>query len=185
MFYLTTVRTRATPAPPANQPITAGHDEDGVDYDDDAHLTDVAELECQLAGTAYKPTTGQASQGATTQVPGTPHEPAVAAASASVSDNAVVTVLIAFLNKMTDTQCCTRVENSRRGSRSRENRAVSKCLAGLVTVSTVFVWSRHSRECCPFEEYALSFRLERALHLALFTPVSFLLSLEKGTPGRL
>ncbi|KAA8912111.1 hypothetical protein FN846DRAFT_887409 [Sphaerosporella brunnea] len=42
-------------------------------------------------------------------------------------------------------QCCTRVENPRRGSRSRENRAVSKCLAGLVAVSTVLVRSRHSR----------------------------------------
>ncbi|KAA8895399.1 hypothetical protein FN846DRAFT_894206 [Sphaerosporella brunnea] len=105
------VRTRATPAPPANQTITAGHDEDEVDYGDDADLTDVAELERQLAGTAYEPTSGQPAQGATTQVPATPHEPTLAAAPAaapatapaSVSDNAVVTVPMAFLNKMTDT----------------------------------------------------------------------------------
>jgi hypothetical protein len=42
-------------------------------------------------------------------------------------------------------QCCTRDENSRRGSQSRENRAVSKCLAGLVTVSTILDRSRRSR----------------------------------------
>jgi hypothetical protein len=47
----------------------------------------------------------------------------------------------------TTTQCCTRDENSRRGSRSRENRAVSKCLAGLVAVSTILDRSRRSREC--------------------------------------
>jgi hypothetical protein len=43
-------------------------------------------------------------------------------------------------------QCCTRVENSRRWSRSRENRAVSKCLAGLVAVSTILDRSRRSHE---------------------------------------
>ncbi|KAA8908516.1 hypothetical protein FN846DRAFT_889429 [Sphaerosporella brunnea] len=102
------VRTRATPAPPANQTITAAHDEDKVDYGDDADLTDVAELERQLAGTAYEPTSGQ-PPGASTQVPATPHEPALTSAPAAVpaptsaSDNAIVTVPMAFLNKMTDT----------------------------------------------------------------------------------
>jgi hypothetical protein len=116
------VRTRATPAPPANQAITTAHDEDEVDYGDDGDLTDLTELERQLAGSAFEPTSGQPPQ-ASTQVPATqapatqapatqaPHEPAPVPASApanapapaSLSDNAVVTVPMAFLNRMTDT----------------------------------------------------------------------------------
>jgi hypothetical protein len=111
------VCTRATPAPPANQTITAAHDEAEVDYGDDADLTDVSELERQLAGTAFEPTSGQpapqvpATEAPATQAPATqaPHEPAPVPASASAdvpapaSDNAVVTVPMAFLTKMTDT----------------------------------------------------------------------------------
>ncbi|KAA8895237.1 hypothetical protein FN846DRAFT_894354 [Sphaerosporella brunnea] len=84
------VRTRATPAPPATQTTTTS-DEDQVDYGDEADLTDVSELERQLADTAYEPTSGQPAQ-TNTQVPVTP-EPTPA----------VVTVPMAFLNKISDT----------------------------------------------------------------------------------
>ncbi|KAA8912114.1 hypothetical protein FN846DRAFT_887413 [Sphaerosporella brunnea] len=83
------VRTRGTPAPPATQ--TAAQDEDKVDYGDEADLTDVSELERQFAGIAWEPTSGQPSQ-TNIQVPATP-EPAPT----------LVTVPMAFLNKMTDT----------------------------------------------------------------------------------
>ncbi|KAA8894996.1 hypothetical protein FN846DRAFT_998176 [Sphaerosporella brunnea] len=98
------VRTRATPT---NQTTTA-RDEDEVDYGDDADLTEISELERQLAGTAGEPTSGQLAQ-ANTHVAATP-EPAPTSAQASVQatltgDNAgtVVTVPMAFLNKMSDT----------------------------------------------------------------------------------
>jgi hypothetical protein len=45
-------------------------------------------------------------------------------------------------------QCCTRDENSRRVSRSHENRAVSKCLAGLVAVSTILDRLSRQRSGC-------------------------------------
>jgi hypothetical protein len=71
-------RTRATPAPAANQTTTAIRDEDEVDYGDDTDLTYLSKLERQLAGVANEPTSGHPAQ-ASTQVPAAP-EPAVASA---------------------------------------------------------------------------------------------------------
>ncbi|KAA8895387.1 hypothetical protein FN846DRAFT_911838 [Sphaerosporella brunnea] len=93
----TPVRTRATPAAPATQTITTTtHDEDEVDYGDGVDLTDVSELEHQLTGTA---TSGQPTN---THVPVTP-EPAPARFQTPAGENTVVTVPMAFLNKMTNT----------------------------------------------------------------------------------
>ncbi|KAA8911214.1 hypothetical protein FN846DRAFT_887941 [Sphaerosporella brunnea] len=78
------VRTRATPAPLATQ--TVAQDEDVVDYGNEADFSDVSELERLLAGTA---SISGKHPGALTP------EPAPAPA--------LVTVPIAFLNKMTDT----------------------------------------------------------------------------------
>ncbi|KAA8892969.1 hypothetical protein FN846DRAFT_914630 [Sphaerosporella brunnea] len=69
---------------------------DEVDSSDDPDLTDVSELEHQLAGTVNEPTSEQRTQGPLPVFP-------ISSASAPVGDNAVVTVPMAFLTTMTNT----------------------------------------------------------------------------------